>query len=84
MRGVEIRLRQRQVRLYHLQRRVPQRHLELERVAAVAQEIHGERVAEPVRVSIPHAGLVPQPNGSVWARTLASCAARSPKARSRL
>ena len=73
MRRVQVRLRQRQVGLYHLQRRVPQRHarncgarcLELEHVAAVAQEVHGKRVAKPVRVTVPHAGLGPQPDGKV-------------------
>ncbi len=52
-----------------LQRRMPQRHLELERVPAVAVpvalEVHSERVAEPVRVSILHPGLGPQPDGKL-------------------
>jgi hypothetical protein len=70
MRRVQVRLRQSQVGLHHLQRCVPQRHLELERVAAIAQEIHREGVPESVWVQSCTPALAPRRmNGEVAQET---------------
>ena len=56
---LQIRLRQRQVRLHHIHRRVPQQALQAPRVAPVAQGFDRKRVPEPVHVGICHPGPLP-------------------------
>ena len=49
---LQIRLRQRQVRLHHIHHRVPQHHLQAPGIASIPQVIDRKRVPEPVHVRL--------------------------------
>ena len=65
---LQIRLRQRQVRLHHLHRRMPQHHLQAPGVAPVSQVIDRKRMSESMHVRLNYSlalCIKPPPHGNL-------------------